>query len=336
MYREALQAPDVVTRQLDAYPQQMHELAQRCRATSDAMVATIARGSSDHAAQFVGYLLMSRLGLWVSSLPMSLVTLFHAPLRADHVMTLAFSQSGRSPDLVIPTQYLREHGALTIALVNELDSPLQHAAEYFIPLHAGTEHSVAATKSYLAQLVAGASLVARWQDDPALWGALQRLPELLQANASVDWSAAISDLVDVDQLMVLGRGFGYPVAMEAALKLKETCGIQAHAYSSAEVQHGPMSLIGQGYPVILLALPGPTLDGVLALAARLRDRGAKVLLIGPQELPGVNLPYVGSLSHELDPILAIFNFYRLVEALARAKGLNPDQPRFLSKVTCTQ
>jgi glucosamine--fructose-6-phosphate aminotransferase (isomerizing) len=298
-------------------------------------VLTVARGSSDHAAHFMAYLIMARMGRLVTSLPMSLITLYQSQIICEGLASMAFSQSGQSPDLVAPTRYFTEGGACTAAFVNDPDSPLARAAQWVFPLHAGAETSVAATKSFITQLVAGARVVAAWQDDLVLQAALSGLPGVLARAAHADWSPAVEALRHADRLFVIGRGTGLPVAMEAALKFKETCAIQAEAFSGAEVKHGPMALIEEGYPLLVFAPRGPAQQGLLALAEEMRGRGAKVLLAAPAGTPGADLPIVETASVELDPISVVQSFYPMVEALALARGLNPDQPRHLAKVTRT-
>ena len=335
MLAESFEAAEAVARQLDADVDAYARFGAALRATSPSSILTVARGSSDHAAHFMSYLIMARLGKLVTSLPMSLVTLYQSQIACKGLVSLAFSQSGQSPDLVAPTRYFTEGGAITAAFVNKEDSPLAQAAQWVFPLHAGTEASVAATKSYIAQLVAGARIVAAWQDDLVLQSALSALPGVLSRAAHMDWSVGVEVLHHVDRLFVIGRGTGMPVALEAALKFKETCGIQAEAFSSAEVKHGPMALIEEGYPLLVFAPRGPAQAGLLALAEEMRLRGAKVLLAAPAGTPGTNLPIVETASIDLDPISLIQSFYPMVEQLARARGRNPDEPRFLAKVTKT-
>jgi glutamine---fructose-6-phosphate transaminase (isomerizing) len=251
------------------------------------------------------------------------------------LLALSFSQSGQSPDLVAPTQYLSQGGAHTVAVVNDATSPLAQAARWVLPLHAGPETSVAATKSYIAQLVAGARLVAHWQQDDKLLKALSQLPQALSEALAQDWSPAVDVLTGADKLFVIGRGPGLAVAQECALKLKEICGMQAEAFSGAEVKHGPMALVEEGYPMLVLAPQGPALPGLLSLANEMRGRGARVLLAAPAGTPGAELPLVATGDADLDPIAAVQSFYPMVDALAAARGQNPDQPRHLSKVTKT-
>ena len=335
MRREALQAPAAVARLLATDGEKVAALAQDLRARPPAAVLTVARGSSDHAAQYLAYLVMARLGRLVTSLPMSLITLYRSQLQCQGLLALAFSQSGQSPDLLQPVQTLRQRGARTLAFVNDADSPLARASEWVLPLHAGAERSVAATKSHVTQLVAGARLVAHWQQDAPLLAALQTLPDSLQAASRCDWQAALAPLLRADRLYVISRGLGLAVAAEAALKFKEVCGIQAEAFSGAELQHGPMALVRQDYPLLILAPRGPAQSALLVLAQEMRQRGARVLLAAPAGTPGAELPLVNTAHEDLDAIAAVMSFYPMVEALARARGLDPDAPHRLSKVTRT-
>lgn len=335
MLTEAQEAPQAVALQLAHNADKYADFGTLLRLHNPSAVLTVARGSSDHAAHFLAYLVMARMGRLVTSLPMSLITLYQSQIACKGLVSLAFSQSGQSPDLVAPTRFFTEGGAVTAAFVNQSDSPLAHAAQWVFPLHAGVEASVAATKSYIAQLVAGARVAAAWQHDLALQSALASLPDALTRAVQMDWSVAVEVLQTVDRLFVIGRGTGMPVALEAALKFKETCGIQAEAFSSAEVKHGPMALIEEGYPLLVFAPRGPAQAGLLMLASEMRQRGAKVLLAAPLGTPGANLPIVETAAIDLDPIALIQSFYPMVEQLARARGRNPDEPRFLAKVTKT-
>ncbi len=335
MLQEARSAADAVVGQLAADGDIYTALGRTLRAQPPAVALTVARGSSDHAAGYLGYLVMSRLGRIVASLPMSLVTLYKSPLQARQTLAIAISQSGQSPDVVEPIGYFRAGGATTVALVNDTASPLAAAAEWVLPLHAGPERSVAATKSFIASLVAGARLVAHWQDDAPLQAALQALPGALRTAADTDWSAALDVLVPARAIMVVGRGPGFAVASEAALKLKETSSLQAEAFSGAEIQHGPMALIDPGYPLLIFATRGPASAGLVDLAAAMRERGARVLLAAPDDVPTRDLTLPTAPVPDLDPITAVQAFYGLAAQLAVARGFDPDQPRHLRKVTRT-
>jgi glucosamine--fructose-6-phosphate aminotransferase (isomerizing) len=336
MLDEAREAPGAVARLLAADGDVYASLGAELRERPPKSLLTIARGSSDHAAHYMAYLIMARLGRLVTSLPMSLITLYQSRLQCDGLVSFAFSQSGRSHDLVVPTRFFRDGGARTIAFVNDAASPLADAAQWTFDLRAGTETSIAATKSYIAQLTAGARVVAAWQGDTALQRALDTLPSALQRATQQHWQPAIDALAGADRLFVISRGLGLAVAMEAVLKFKEVCGIQAEALSGAEVRHGPMALVEEGYPLLIFAPRGPAHEGLVALAADMQRRGARVLLAAPGGTLGSELPLVETDAEDLDPIATIQSFYPMVEAVARARGLDPDAPRHLAKVTLTR
>jgi glucosamine--fructose-6-phosphate aminotransferase (isomerizing) len=334
MLKEALASADVVAAQLND-TSRVEALAARLAQEPRHVALTVARGSSDHAASYFASLTMSRVGLPVASLPMSVATLQQAPLQVRNQLALGFSQSGKSPDLVGTMQALREAGALTVAAVNVPGSPLEDACEFYLPLLAGPERSVAATKSYIAMLSVSAQLVAHWQKDEALLDGLKSLPDALRRAGALDWSKAVDELRDAERMIVIGRGLGLAIAQEAALKLKETSGIQAEAFSSAEVRHGPMELIDRDYPLLVFAPRGPEQAGLLQLARDMQARGARVLLAAPDDVSEATLPLVSTAHAALDPIAAILSFYVMAAGLAAARGRNPDAPRHLMKVTET-
>ncbi|WP_250433903.1 SIS domain-containing protein [Caballeronia sp. ATUFL_F2_KS9A] len=334
MLNEALESADVVAAQL-ADTSRIEELAEKLKEQPRNVALTVARGSSDHAASYFASLTMSRIGVPVASLPMSVATLQQAPLRVSGQLAVAFSQSGKSPDLVGTMQALRDAGAFTVAAVNVSGSPLESACEYFLPLLAGPELSVAATKSYIAMLSLSAIVIAHVQRDVELLKALDSLPEKLRAAGKLDWTRAVDELKSVDRMIVIGRGLGLAIAQEAALKLKETSGIQAEAFSSAEVRHGPMEIIDRDYPLLVFAPRGPEQAGLIQLAADMRARGARVLLAAPADVAEAELPLVTTDHPALDPIAAILSFYVMAAGLAAARGRNPDAPRHLNKVTET-
>ncbi|CRI55582.1 SIS domain-containing protein [Pseudomonas sp. CCOS 191] len=336
MLEEARSCADVVERQNQALDPRLETLCEQLRRLDPQVALTVARGSSDHAASYFAYVAMQQLGLPVASLPMSVVTLQQAPLRVRGQVALGFSQSGQSPDLVDSLRRLNQCGATTVSLVNAEGSPLEQACQHHLPLGAGPELSVAATKSFVATLSASARLVAHWGQDRALLTAGLALPAQLREAAAQDWSPALDTLRDAERLMVIGRGAGFAIAQEAALKLKETSVIQAEAFSSAEVRHGPMALIDAQYPLLVFAPRGVEQAGLLQLAADMRQRGAHVLLAAPADIAGRDLTLSCAEHPALDPLLAIQSFYVMAAALAEARGLDPDQPRHLSKVTCTQ
>ena len=344
MRAEALSSPDRIAAQLAANAPRLAQLAETLRARPPAFAVTVARGSSGHAANYARALFESALGLVTGPAAPSSVTLYGAHLRLKDALVLTVSQSGQSPDLRAVVEHARDAGAVTLALVNEEDSPLAHAAEHVLPLLAGPERSVAATKSFLCSLSAAASLVAAWRPDPAppdpaFDGALAALPDRLRQAASADWSAARPVLAGARSMLVTARGYGFPVAQEMATKLKETCRLHAEALSAAELLHGPVALVHDGFPVLLLAQRDETLPGVLDVARRLRGQGAHLLVASalPEalDLAHTPLPLPDPLHPMLDPLAAAQAFYRLAADAAVDRGLDPDHPPALSKVTKT-
>ena len=335
MFQEAAAAPSVVRAQLEANAPAALALADRLRRRPPRAVITYARGSSDHAATFARYLIETRLNVLTASGPPSISSVYDSGPAMDGALCLVTSQSGRSPDLLAAAHAAAEAGGLVVALVNDEDSPLARLAEVVLPLRAGPERSVAATKSFIASLSAILQLAAHWSADEDLIGGLDALPALLESAWRLDWSAALETLAKAQSLYVLGRGIGFGVAEEAALKLKETCGLHAEAFSSAELRHGPMALVGPGFPVLAFAQSDRTRPGVEAAAAACAAQGAPVFLTGGAAGEGVELLPAVHAHPALQTIAQVQSFYRFVESLARARGLDPDHPPHLSKVTET-
>ena len=335
MYREAEETAAVVERQLARNAATLAALGEQLRAAPPRFIVTCARGSSDHAAAYAKYVFETRLGLVTASASPSISSIYDADLKLDGALFVAISQSGKSPDLLRSAQAARDAGARVLALVNVEDSPLAALADTVIPLHAGAERSVAATKSYLATLSAVLQLAACWSGDDTLHAALDRLPGDLRRGWSGDWGPLADGLREVRNLFVVGRGYGFGAALEAALKLKETCGLHAEAFSAAEVKHGPMALVREGFPVLFYAQDDGSRDGTLAVAEEFRARGARVFVAAPG-LQGTDaLPMPADVAPIVAPLLAVQSFYRAVAGLALARGHDPDVPQYLNKVTET-
>jgi len=339
MFLEVSEAVAVAARQIDANGLLMRDAGARLRKLSPPFAATLARGSSDHAASFAKVLFELNCGMPTLSHSPSVGALFHATSRHFAGIPLfAISQSGRSPDLIAAASEVRDRGGFVVAMVNDTSSPLASLADITIPLHAGLEKSVAATKTFIAALVALVHLTAEWSGNATLLAALSNLNASLARAARHDWTSAIPALSKTHGLLVLGRGYTLPLAGEAALKLKETAGLHAEAFSLAEVAHGPMTLIGVGDPVLVF---GPIDEARLGLKALIADfvaRGAIVIGTGhPDDLRDVKavLPSLKDVHPAVAAIGSVLAFYRLSEALARARGRDPDSPPFLSKVTST-
>jgi glutamine---fructose-6-phosphate transaminase (isomerizing) len=334
MQAEAAQASEVVQRQLELNARELENLGAVLRARAPRTVITSARGSSDHAATFAKYLIETHARVITSSSAPSMSSVYDATTDLHDAVFIAISQSGKSPDLLASATSAKQCGALVIALTNTPASPLAALSDHTIPLCAGAETSVAATKSFIASLSAIVHLVSAWTCDSALSNALHAAPAQLAQAWKLDWSAAIEPLRAAHNLFVIGRGYGLGIAQEAALKFKETCGIHAEAFSAAEVQHGPMALVNAGFPILGFSQSDDTREGIETIAREFVRRGARVLLAGG-EAPGATALPVVSAHPVIEPLLMIQSFYGLAARLAVERGLDPDKPPHLNKVTET-
>ncbi len=330
MERETREAPEVVTRFLARNRAALAEIGVQLRKRSPPALLTSARGSSDHAASYFKYLAEIRTGVPCASIGASVVSVYGAKLQARNCVALTISQSGQSPDIVSLQEEARRAGALTIAIVNVEGSPAAKSADICLPLCAGPENSVAATKSFIASLAAGAAIVAAWTGDDALARAIEDIPQALDKALQIAWPAFVAMAREAESLYVLGRGPSLPIAAETALKLKETCAIHAEAYSVAEVMHGPLELLGEGFPVLVYAQGDAAFEMTKEATARMRKMGAELCLVGSGGLPHANTG-----NPLLEPIAMIPSTYLAIAELARLRGRDPDRPRLLKKVTET-
>jgi glutamine---fructose-6-phosphate transaminase (isomerizing) len=334
MFAEAGEAAAAVQRQASANRDALTRLAAELRAHPPRAVLTCARGSSDHAATYLKHLIETRVLVPVASLSPSVASIYDAAPAARDMLAIGLSQSGKSPDLLATVRAAAAEGARTLAVVNVADSPLATLADTLLPLHAGPELSIAATKSLLATLAASLALVAAWTGDTALAHAHAALPGLLADAWACDWSPLVETLAPARGLYVLGRGPGFGAAQEMALKLKETCGLHAEAFSTAEVRHGPMALVGPDFPLLVLRQDDRSAPATDALIADMLAQGAPVMVAGDAPAGAVRLP-VPDADPAVGPILAVQAFYRAANALSVRRGFHPDQPPLLRKVTET-
>lgn len=295
-------------------------------------VVICGRGSSGHAGVHLRYLVETMLGLPVSAAAPSVVTGYRRPPQVAGALFVVISQSGRSPDLVAATRAARSGGAVTLALVNDAGSPVAAAADLVLPIDAGPERAVAATKTVVNSLVAGTALVARWADDRGLRDALAALPPRLKAALGLDWSAWTRDLAQAPATFVTGRGHGLGPVREIALKLAETLRLPALGYSAAELRHGPRASVSAATPVLALRQADPVAEGIDALVRDLGADGVRVHACGG---PQGTLPWLADGHPACDPIAMLVPAYRAIEREARRRGLDPDAPAGLAKVTET-
>ena len=330
MARETAEAPAAVGRLL-ADPRPFEDVARAVDLARVPLVVLCGRGSSGHAGVLARYLFEVVAGVPVSFTAPSVITALGGKPRLAGALFVVMSQSGASPDLVAATIAAREAGATTVAIVNEADSGVARAAHHVIPILAGPERSVAATKSVVASMVAGAALVATLTGDRALAAGLPRLPDRLAAALALDWSATADAARGARVIYVTGRGYGLASAREIALKLAETLRVPALAYSAAELRHGPRAAVTASTPVLALRVADATAATVDALVADLGGAGVPVAMAGGAG----RLPWIGDDHSALDAIAMLPPAYRAIEAAARATGLDPDRPPHLAKVTST-
>ena len=336
MRQEIDEIPQAVARLLDQSAGALQKAGAALRTRAPAVVVTVARGSSDHAAYFLKYAIELQLGIPVASLGPSLASIYEAPLHLERAACFAISQSGASPDIVAMTHAAREGGALTLALVNTVPSPLGNAATLAIDIQAGPELAVAATKSFVNSAVAGLAVLAEWSEDTALKQAVARLPEHFGEALKLDWGVLVDTLKSAESLYILGRGPALALASEAALKCKETCEMHAEAYSSAEVLHGPVSLVSPKFPIIAFAARDRAESSVADMATDLAAKGADTFITSRQGFGVRPLGFVATGHPLTDALVLILPFYGMVEQLSRARGFNPDAPAALKKVTETK
>lgn len=335
MRREAGESGKAVARFLKTNAATLEELAERLQHNPPSVVVTCARGSSDHAATYGKYLIETLVGVPVASAAPSVTSVYAREFRQTDALVIAISQSGRSPDLLATVQRYKDAGAYVVALVNDESSPLAVMADTLLPLCAGPETSVAATKSFITSLTGLVALTAHWSKDQRLLSAIALLPAMLDMAFELDWGPMVKALVDARNLFIIGRGYGLCITQEAALKLKETCGLHAEGFSSAEVRHGPMAIIDAGFPILAFATSDEAGDDVRKAAGEFAERGANVLLADANRQTAGGLPTL-AIHPVLEPLLMIQSFYSAAEILAHGRGLDPDVPPFLRKVTETR
>jgi glucosamine--fructose-6-phosphate aminotransferase (isomerizing) len=340
MADELREAPRAVLAQAECLATPLRALVARLKSHPPQLVVTCARGSSAHAATFGKHLIERHLGIPVAAMAPNIATVYRRPLRLSGQLFLAISQSGRSDDLVESAAMAKAAGALTAALVNATDSPLAATCDVVLPMAAGLENSVAATKTFIASLAALLRLVALWSaDHGALAGALDRLPDRLTAAAALDWNAAASTFAAAPSLIAIGRGPTLAIAREAALKLKEVANLHAEAFSGAEFLHGPVALVSTRYPILMFVPPDAAAEGLRRLAADLANKGAALFVADPgaNGMPAARRLPVLAVDHpETDALCQIQSFYAMMVELAGRLGIDPDRPRHLQKVTRTR
>ena len=332
MAQELHEAPQALSRQQQGLAAPLADLAAALIRRPPQLVVTCARGSSAHAARFAKHLIELYLGIPVAAAAPNIASVYRRQLRLEGQLFLAISQSGGSEDLVESALMARAGGALTAAFVNTPQSPLASACDVVLPIAAGPELSVAATKSFVASLAALLRLTALWAADRRLRSARDRLPERVAAAGELDWSPALDVLAPAASLIAIGRGPTLAIAYEAALKLKEVANLHAEAFSGAEFRHGPMALVAARYPIFVLMPSDAAEAGMRQLVTDLAGKDAALLVAGPDG----PLPVLAPDHPACDPVCLIQGFYAMLVRLAARLGIDPDRPRHLQKVTRTR
>ncbi|MBV9279754.1 MAG: SIS domain-containing protein [Chloroflexi bacterium] len=338
MAAEIREQPDVFRRLLVRGRDAIASVAHAIRRRRPRFVIFAARGTSDHAALYGKYLVETRLALPAGLASPSTMTIYGARPEMGDVLFIAVSQSGASPDLVEPLTRARAAGAVTLAVTNAPDSPLERAAEYRIDVLAGPERAVAATKTYTGELLSLYLLVEELARDggPGADDLPSLAEELLGLEPRVAEIAVRYRFAE--QVVITARGFNYPTALEAALKLMETGYLVAHGFSGADLLHGPMAIIQRGFPVVAIVPNGPGGAALQPVLERLREQGADTWVIGERGAPApatvrLELPPLGP--EILSPLLTILPLQQFAWHLARQRGIDPDRPAGLRKVTET-
>jgi glucosamine--fructose-6-phosphate aminotransferase (isomerizing) len=326
MEREARQTPSIISEQLKLNESLIGKIVRHISAFDPKMVMIIGRGSSDHAGVFAKYLIEIELNIPTLSAAPSVSSIYKQQLKLNSAVAIVISQSGRSPDIIAQAKMAKAGGAYCIAIVNDENSPLNHIVDEVLPIRAGAELAVAATKSYLATLSALLHLVSVWSNNSALTDALMTLPSSMQKVVDSSVQLQPSAFKNINNMIVLSRGFGFAIAKEIALKLKEVCSIHAEAFSSAEFVHGPITLVERGLTIINCAIKDESEQSHNEQIQEVTRRDANVLLLDQSDI---------TIHPRLAPLLVLQRFYIDIANVSLSRGLNPDAPKGLNKVTQT-
>jgi len=326
MELEAKESSEKIANQLTKNKPIIEELAHQLIDYNPHSVMIVGRGSSDHAGVFAKYLIEIEVGIPTFAAAPSVTTIYNRQLNLQGCLVIIISQSGRSPDILEEARQCRASGAFCVALLNDEKAPLAELVDCVIPLRAGAEKSVAATKSFLATLSALLQIVAYWQDNRELQLALNDIPAALTKIVESKTQLNFDDLDKTKNLIVLGRGLGFSICKEIALKLKEVCSIHAEAFSSAEFLHGPVALAEHQLKIIVIEIDDESNDVHSEIIENVKQRGADLVYLNQDKQ---------KLHPRIAPLVVLQRFYLDIEKIAVSRGLNPDEPGGLNKVTET-
>ncbi|QLE78722.1 SIS domain-containing protein [Francisella sp. Scap27] len=337
MFQEASSSFEKVANQLNLNQEIIKNIISQLKQRNIKRVITIARGSSDCVANFAKYLFETQLGFSVSSLPPSISTIYGKNIGDENTLAIAISQSGGSPDLRLALEGCKKAGCTTLAIVNKEASPLAEVADLVLPVRADEEKAVAATKSVITSLIALVNIIAEYKQDKELLNSLQLLPNVLEKALESNWQTAVEVLKKSKSMFIIGRGFGFPVVQEMALKLKETCGIHAEAFSGAEVLHGPFALMNKNFTTFTIMQNDVSAKGTCEIVSKMTGLGVNTIFASTENCADAKVHLaVDVRTHPiLEPIVLLQEFYLMVNNLAVELGFDPDSPVNLKKVTET-
>ena len=326
MAKEASEASLRIEEQLVKNESRIKNIVEKIKTYNPSSVMFVGRGSSDHAGSFAKYLIEIEINIPTFSAAPSVATIYGKQIKLNNTLVIIISQSGRSPDILEQARQAKQSGGLCIAFVNDEHSPLSEIVDYVIPLSVGEEKSVAATKSYLATLSAILQLVAFWKNDLDLIKAINDIPQALTLAVNSEQQLTKEYLNKVTNLVVLGRGLGFAISKEIALKLKEVCAIHAESFSSAEFLHGPVTLVQSQLKIINIQVNDESQNAHKAQMEDIKNRGAEICVLHQ---------VTKSLHPRIAALAVLQRFYLDIEKVAIDSGLNPDEPIGLKKVTKT-
>lgn len=342
MWNEILEQPSALKKCVAGARPVIAKLAEEIKKRDIGSIVIAARGTSDHAAVYTKYILEYMLGIPVSLAAPSIITIYNRKLKLGNSLVMGISQSGKAADVLEVIKSANESGTLTVTITNDPDSPLAKEACYHLFCDTGVEKSVAATKTFTAEMMLAAQLVAEWSGDNEMKKELERVPDNISTifEQSDDIIRKVERYRFMDECFVLARGVNYSAALESALKIQETCYVRAKAYAASDFHHGPFAMIEDNMPVIIYAPNGPSLKDMEEMTGKVKKNGAEVIMVSNNErmLEAANCPFtIPQTDNDI-----VSPFYNTVIAqmfacrLSLAKGLNPDTPRGLKKVTVTK
>lgn len=342
MWEEIGQQPEVMERCLITNKGTMNALLNAIRAADVRSVVIAARGTSDHAGVYAKYMIEYCLGIPVSLAAPSIVTVYGKPMKFRNTLVIGISQSGKAADVLEVLKEANRSGGITLSITNYTDSPMALESQFHFFTDAGVEKSVAATKTFIGQMYLVAQLAARWSEDKALEAELAKVPAKLEETieSSNDIKEKVQRYRYMNDCFVLARGINYPIALESALKIQETTYVRAKGYATSDFYHGPFAMIERATPVIVYAPEGPSLKFTTEMVARLKENEAELLVVSNNKelLASANTSFVipDTDNDAVSPFYNIAIGQMFACQLSLAKGLNPDSPRGLNKVTITK